>query len=38
VDEAGMKTGVKAYCYLVADYMKLAQNKTSGNKAATKSF
>jgi len=25
VDESGMKTGIKAFCYLVLDYMKMAQ-------------
>lgn len=29
VDESGMKTGVKAFCFLVLDYMKMAQTKTS---------
>lgn len=29
VDESGMKTGVKAFCFLVMDYMKMAQTKTS---------
>lgn len=27
IDESGMKTGVKAFCYLVTDYMKMATNK-----------
>lgn len=27
IDESGMKTGVKAFCYLVLDYMKMAQKK-----------
>jgi amidohydrolase len=30
IDEAGMKTGVKAFCYLVTDYMKLYQSKPAG--------
>jgi amidohydrolase len=38
VDESGMKTGIKAFCYLVTDYMKLAQNKQYNSKAQTKSF
>ncbi len=25
IDESGMKTGIKAFCYLVLDYMKMAQ-------------
>lgn len=29
VDEAGMKTGIKAFCYLVLDYMKLSPNNSS---------
>jgi amidohydrolase len=29
IDESGMKTGIKAFCFLVLDYMKLAQTKTS---------
>ncbi|MGZ3922399.1 MAG: amidohydrolase [Flavisolibacter sp.] len=29
VDESGMKTGIKAFCFLVLDYMKIAQAKTS---------
>ena len=37
VDEAGMKTGIKAFCFLVLDYMKMAQSKTS-NKSQQKSF
>jgi len=35
VDEAGMKTGIKAFCLLVLDYMKGAQ---SSNKTQQKSF
>jgi amidohydrolase len=38
VDESSMKTGVKAYCYLVLDYMNKAQAKTSGKKVSQKSF
>lgn len=34
VDESGMKTGVKAFCYLVTDYMKM----NAGKGAAKKSF
>lgn len=37
VDETGMKTGIKAFCFLVLDYMKMAQTKTS-NKQKQKSF
>jgi len=37
VDESGMKTGIKAFCLLVFDYMKLAQSKTL-NKTQEKSF
>jgi amidohydrolase len=37
VDENGMKTGIKAFCFLVLDYMKMAQSKTS-NKPQQKSF
>lgn len=37
VDESGMKTGIKAFCFLVLDYMKMAQSKTS-NKPQQKSF
>lgn len=37
VDESGMKTGIKTFCFLVFDYMKLAQTKTSG-KQQQKSF
>lgn len=25
IDESGMKTGIKAFCYLVLDYMKMGQ-------------
>ena len=39
IDESGMKTGVKAYCYLVTDYMTMTSNKSSDNKKSqTKSF
>jgi amidohydrolase len=37
VDENGMKTGIKAFCFLVLDYMKMAQPKPS-NKPQQKSF
>jgi len=37
VDESGMKTGIKAFCFLVLDYMKAAQTNTS-NKGQQKSF
>jgi len=37
VDESGMKTGIKAFCLLVIDYMKLSQTKTT-NKPQQKSF
>ena len=37
VEEAAMQTGIKAYCYLVTDYLKLAQEKPSG-KSNQKSF
>lgn len=37
VDESGMKTGIKAFCSLVFDYMKMAQDKTS-NRPQQKSF
>lgn len=30
IDESGMKTGIKAFCYLVLDYMKVSQTKTTG--------
>ena len=29
IDEAGMKSGIKAYCFLVLDYMKNSQAKSS---------
>lgn len=39
VDESGMKTGIKAYCYLVTDYMNMTGNKPAGNnKSRNKSF
>lgn len=38
IEESGMKTGIKAFCYLVLDYMKLPQSKVSGKKAEQKSF
>jgi amidohydrolase len=34
IDEAGMKTGIKAFCYLVLDYMKMH----ASGKAQQKSF
>ena len=37
VDEGGMKTGIKAFCFLVLDYMKTGQTKTTG-KPQQKSF
>lgn len=30
VDDSGMKTGIKAFCFLVFDYMKMTQTKTRG--------
>jgi amidohydrolase len=30
IDESGLKTGVRAYCQLVVDYMKLATEKSDG--------
>jgi amidohydrolase len=35
VDESGMKTGIKAFCFLVLDYMRAAQTK-SANKPQQK--
>jgi hypothetical protein len=35
VDESGMKTGIKAFCFLVLDYMTAAQKK-SNNKPQPK--
>lgn len=32
VDEGGLKTGIKAYCYLVVDYIKMSTSKASGSK------
>lgn len=37
IDESGMKTGIKAFCFLVLDYMKMSQTKSS-NKPQQKSF
>jgi amidohydrolase len=37
VDESGMKTGIKAFCFLVLDYMKTAQSQSS-KKSQQKSF
>lgn len=34
IDESGMKTGIKAFCYLVTDYMKLAQTKQTGKSSS----
>ncbi|MFL5772020.1 MAG: amidohydrolase [Flavisolibacter sp.] len=36
VDESGMKTGIKAFCYLVTDYMNMQTNKSL--KGTVKSF
>lgn len=33
VDESGMRTGIKAFCYLVWDYMQLSQPKTGKQKS-----
>jgi amidohydrolase len=38
VDESGMKTGIKAYCYLVTDYINLTQKKSSASKAQAHAF
>ena len=38
VDESGMKTGVKAFLYLVTDYMKSAQGNKYGKVVKQKSF
>ncbi|MFL5786834.1 MAG: amidohydrolase [Flavisolibacter sp.] len=32
VDESGMKTGIRAFLYLVTDYMKLAQSNNKSHK------
>jgi amidohydrolase len=37
VDESGMRTGIKAFCFLVLDYMRIAQTKTS-TKPQQKAF
>src|SRR5215203_3077378 len=37
IDENGMNTGIKAFCYLVTDYMKMAATKST-NKTSVKSF
>ena len=37
VDESGMKTGIRAFCYLVLDYMNMDREKKSG-KTQQKSF
>jgi len=31
VDDSGMKTGIKAFCFLVFDYMKTTQTKSQGS-------
>ncbi len=36
IDESGMQTGIKAFLYLVTDYMKMPQNKATGNKTLQK--
>jgi len=35
--KSGMKTGIKAFCFLVLDYMKAGQTNTP-NKGQQKSF
>jgi amidohydrolase len=37
IDESGMKTGIKAFCFLVLDYMKSVQSKT-WNKSQQRTF
>jgi amidohydrolase len=37
VDESGMKTGIKTFCFLVLDYMKMSQTK-SANKSQQKTL
>lgn len=37
IDESGMKTGIRAFCYLVLDYMKMSQLKPV-SKPQQKSF
>jgi amidohydrolase len=37
VDESGMKTGVKAFCFLVLDYMQMHAGKKSSNTQSTTS-
>lgn len=32
IDESGMKTGIKAFCFLVLDYMKMSQEKPASQK------
>jgi len=32
IDESGMKTGIKAFCNLVFDYMNMSNNQSSQNK------
>jgi amidohydrolase len=32
VDESGMKIGIKAFCFLVLDYMKMSQTKSSSKQ------
>jgi len=36
IDESGMQTGIKAFLYLVTDYMKMTQSKPTGTKAVQK--
>ncbi len=36
IDESGMQTGIKAFLYLVTDYMKITSTKSTGNKAIQK--
>jgi len=36
IDESGMQTGIKAFLYLVTDYMKMTQNKSTGNRTIQK--
>jgi amidohydrolase len=37
IDEAGMKTGIKAFCYLVVDYLKASPKKPE-TRSGQKSF
>jgi amidohydrolase len=36
VDEAGIKTGIKAFCFLVLDYMNMSQQKTTDKKSKSR--